>query len=84
MHNTDVIPNSPIKTTSEKEEKTYSVINILADDALVNIEEDLTPEKALLRYLELKKFTEDIDVSLNVPKSLIFLIEGKIIKKNKK
>jgi len=62
------------------DKKKYTVLNILADDVVINIDEKLTPEEALERYLELKVYADEIDV----PTSLIFLIEGNIIRKNKK
>lgn len=62
------------------EEKRYTLINIIADDAAISIEEKLTSEQALKRYFELKEFSEEI----SIPKSIIFLIEGTLIRTNKK
>lgn len=58
----------------------YFVLHICSDDVVINVEDNLTPEEALDKYLELKDIADDVDF----PESFIFLIEGKILRKNKK
>jgi len=60
------------------DKKTYTVINVLSENVVLSIEENMSSEDALTRYFELKEFGDSIDT----PKSLIFIIEGSVVKQN--